>query len=380
MTRILRNRGAAVPRDGDPPSRSPLELHRRLPGYTPSPLVDAPLLARSLGVARVWVKDESSRLGLPSFKILGASWGVLQALQEHTGGLPEWETLDELRDHLSAHLPLGLAAATDGNHGRAVARMARLLEISAVVYVPAGTAGPRIEAIESEGASCRIVEGTYDDAVERSSEEASDHCLVISDTSWPRYEDVPRWIIDGYSTIFWEIDDELERRGEGSPSVVVVQLGVGALGAAAARHYRRPQLGRPPLMVGVEPERAACVLASIEAGRIVHVPGPHDSIMAGLNCGRPSVVAWPAVSQGYDIFVAIEDDRTREAMRALAEAGIVSGETGAAGLGGLMALRSHPAADDAGIDESSTVLLLSTEGATDPEAYRRIVGRVDGSR
>ena len=353
------------------PSRAPLAFHRKLPGYAPTPLLDAAELAAEIGVERLWIKDESARLGLPSFKILGASWGVYRAIEEHAGGLAEWSSLEELSAQLERLRPLALAAATDGNHGRAVARMARLLGFGARIFVPAGTSSARIAAIESEGASCEVVEGTYDDAVARSAGEASDRCLVISDTSWPGYADVPRWVIEGYSTIFWEIEDAIEDAAD----LVVIQLGVGALGAAAVRHFRRP--GAPPtMMLGVEPERAACVLASMEAGEVITIPGPHDSIMAGLNCGTPSIVAWQWVSRGFDAYVAIDDERAREAMRALDRAGLVAGETGAAGLGGLAAALEDPRARARlGLGSDPRVLLLCTEGATDPDAYEQIVGK-----
>jgi diaminopropionate ammonia-lyase len=355
-----------------------MSWHARLPGYIRSPLVDAPDLARALGVEKVWVKDESSRLGLPSFKIMGASWAVYRALDDHVGGLPEWTELDDLVQSLTPYRPLVLAAATDGNHGRAVARMASLLRLDARIFVPAGTARARIESIESEGASCEVVDGTYDDAVARSAEEASSNCLVISDTSWPGYEAVPRWVIDGYSTMFFEIEDELAERGESGPDLVVVQLGVGALGAAAARHFRRPDVAPQPFLAGVEPEGAACVLASIEASEIVTVPGPHTSIMAGLNCGTPSLVAWPFVSTGFDAFIAISDDSARAAMRTLAAAGIVAGETGAAGLGGAVELLENRDGVHPGKDWQR-VLLMCTEGATDPDAYAAILGDADRS-
>jgi diaminopropionate ammonia-lyase len=274
---------------------------------------------------------------------------------------------------------LTLAAATDGNHGRAVARMARLLGFDAHIFVPAGTVMPRIEAIESEGATVTVVDGGYDDAIARSAQEAGERCLVISDTSWPGYEQVPRWVIDGYSTIAWEVDDELARRGEPQPDVVAVQMGVGALAGALTRHYRRPGLDHRPRLLGVEPTKAACVLASMEAGRIVTIPGPQDSIMAGLNCGTPSLIAWPTVSGGIDVFVAVPDERAREAMRTLAQAGVVSGESGAAGLAGLLEVVGSPDAGPArellGLGPSSRVLVYSTEGATDPDAYLEIVGR-----
>jgi diaminopropionate ammonia-lyase len=241
--------------------------------------------------------------------------------------------------------------------------------------VPAGTAPARIDAIVGEGAECEVVEGTYDDAVARSAQAAGDRCLVISDTSWPGYTEVPEWVIEGYSTIFWEIDDELDRRAEPAPDVVLIQLGVGALGAAAARHFRRAGADPGPVLIGVEPGRAACVLASLEAGEIVTIPGPQDSIMAGLNCGTPSQVAWPTVARGFHAVVAIDDERAREGMRLLSEAGVVAGETGAAGIGGLLELRSSESAGTLGLTNDARVLVLCTEGATDPDSYHAIVGR-----
>src|ERR687895_283725 len=367
----------SVGRESGPPDRAPLDFHRKLPDYHPSPLVPAPELAARLGLGGLQVKDESVRLGLPSFKILGASWGVYRALEQRLGDLEVGDTIGELADVLAAHQPLALAAATDGNHGRAVARVARWLGLEARIFVPEGTASARITAIQSEGASCEVVAGGYDDAVARSAREADDRCLVISDTSWPGYTDVPRWVIEGYSTIFWEIDDELGRRATPAPDVVLIQLGVGALGAAAARHFARAQ--PRPVLIGVEPARAACVLASLEAGEVVTIPGPQDSIMAGLNCGTPSPVAWPDVSGGFHAVVAIDDERARQGMRLLSEAGIVGGETGAAGLGGLLQLRSSESAASLGLSDDARVLVLCTEGATDPDAYEAIVGRPSGS-
>lgn len=356
------------------PDRAPRDFHRKLPDYHPSPLVPAPELAAHLGLGELHVKDESVRLGLPSFKILGASWGVYRALQERLGRIAPWSTVGELAHALQEHKPLALAAATDGNHGRAVARVAGWLGLEARIFVPRGTARARIAAIEGEGASCEVVDGGYDDAVARSAQEADDRCLVISDTSWPGYTDVPRWVIEGYSTIFWEIDEELERRAAAPPDVVLIQLGVGALGAAAALHFRRAELAPGPVLIGVEPERAACVLASLQAGRIVTIPGPQDSIMAGLNCGTPSRVAWPIVAKGFHAVVAIGDDPARRGMRLLAEAGLVAGETGAAGVGGLLELRASESAASLGLTGDARVLVLSTEGATDPSSYERIVG------
>ena len=209
----------------------------------------------------------------------------------------------------------------------------RCFGFDAQIYVPAGTAQARIDGIASEGAQVEIVAGTYDDAVARAAQDAGERCLVISDTSWPGYEEIPRWVMEGYSTIMGEIDDELARRGEKQPDLLAVQFGVGALAAAVVRHYRERAPNDRPKILSVEPLHAACMLASMEAGEVVTVPGPHDSIMAGLNCGRPSLIAWPIVSRGIDAFIAIPDERAREAMRALAAAGIVAGETGGSASG-----------------------------------------------
>jgi diaminopropionate ammonia-lyase len=364
----------------DSPDRKPLAFHRRLPGYAPTALVDAPELARLLGVRQALLKNESSRLGLPAFKILGASWAIYRALEARLGAtLEPWRTFTELVDRVAPLRPMTLATATDGNHGRAVAHFAALLGLEARIYVPAGTAHARIDAIASEGAHVEIVNGTYDDAVARAALDQSERCLVISDTSWPGYEEVPRWVMDGYSTVLSEIDEELERRGEQAPDLVAVQVGVGALAAAVVNHYRSLEREPQPTIVSVEPLHAACALAAIEAGEIVTVPGPHDSIMAGLNCGRASIVAWPMLSAGVDAFIAIADERARESMRALAHVGIVAGETGGSGLAGLLELLTGP--DNARhraelrLGPSTRVLLFVTEGATDPSAYAAIVRR-----
>ena len=328
--RTLVNTNAREALDGPVPDRAPLGFHRRLPGYTETPLVDAPGIAEALGVGRAWVKDESSRLGLPAFKVLGASWAAYKALEDRLPGgeFGDWGTVDELKEKLEPLRPLDLVAATDGNHGRALARVARLLGLGARIFVPGDMAAARREAIAGEGAEVIVVEGTYDEAVERSAEEAGERGLVISDMSWPGYERIPSWVIEGYSTMLWEIDDELERRGEAGPDLVVVQVGVGAFAAAVARHFRGPRRTRRPKLLGVEPEDAACLLESVAAGRIVSVPGPHGSIMAGLNCGRPSLVAWPTVSRGIDVLAAVDDGPAREAMRMTAASGMSRGRPG----------------------------------------------------
>ena len=336
-----------------------LAFHRKLPAYAPTPLVEAAALARDLGLEQLWVKVESERLGLPAFKMLGASWATYRLLVTRLGVEPSWTTIDELRAALEPLGPLSLAAATDGNHGRAVAHVARLLGYGARIFVPEFTAAARIAAIESEGATVTVVDGTYDDAVRASAAIASEDVLVVSDTSWPGYTEVPRWVIDGYSTIFAEIDVE--------PDVVVSQMGVGALTAAVCDRY-----AASATVVAVEPVNAACGLASARAGAPTEVPGPHDSIMVGLSCGNVSIVAWPTVQAGVDVFVAVDDPAAEQAMRDLATIDVVAGETGAAGLAGLRALVESEQRD---LVAGKRVLVICTEGATDPAAYERIVGQ-----
>lgn len=360
------------------PSNAPLAFHRRLPGYASTPLVDGSSVADQLGLGAVWIKDESLRLELPSFKMLGASWATYRTLCDRLGATPDWADVRELAALLSGLRPLRLAAATDGNHGRAVARMARLLDLDADIFVPSNMVGARIDAIKSEGASVTVVDGDYDDAVRRSAEEAGDACLVISDTSWPGYQEVPGWVIEGYSTIFWEIEAQAVAARLPPFEAVLVPMGVGALAAAAVGHFRAADTGPQPAMIGVEPLSAECVIASIRSGRATGVPGPHDSIMAGLNCGLPSEIAWPVLRDGLTAAVGVDDDFARQGMRILATLGIGAGETGAASLGGLLALVAA-CTDEAergrlGLTTDSSVLLLMTEGITDPVAYEAIVG------
>lgn len=364
-----------------PPDPAVVAFHRRLPGYAPTPLYSVPRLARRLGVGELLVKCDSSRFGLPAFKMLGASWATYGALSnalrdEFGEDVEPWHDLDELAARLKPLLPLTLVAATDGNHGRAVAHMARLLGLGAHILVPAGTSRARMDAISQEGAAVDVVDGGYDDAVARSAAEADARHLVVSDTSWPGYDEIPRRIIEGYATMFLEVDDALGRARHASPDAVVVPLGVGALGAAAVVHYRQP--GRDPVtLVGVEPTDAACVTASAREGHLVTLAGEQRSIMAGLNCGTPSPVAWPIVSKGLDLFVTIGDEWARQGVRDLAAAGIEAGETGAAAYGGLAALAARRV-DVEGLDgdlgPGSSVLVLVTEGASDRAAWLEILG------
>jgi diaminopropionate ammonia-lyase len=354
-------------------TREPLSVHERLPGYAPTPLHDVPELAEQFGVARVLLKDESERCGLPAFKIMGAAWAVHEALAAHRGApFAEWETLSELGRQVDDDLTL--VAATDGNHGRAVARMAALLGLRSHILVPRDMVAARIDAIASEGAEVTVIDGSYDEAVAASARLADDRTLVVSDTAWDGYEDIPRAVIAGYSTILWEVDDQLA--GTSPPDVVFVPVGVGAFAAAVASHVAHAWGAAEPRLVTVEPDSANCLQASIEAGHMVTLDGEQTSIMAGLNCAVPSPLAWPLLASRVDGAVSIDDDVAREGMRRLADLGVVGGECAGGALGAAATLLADPGSRETlRIPPRASVLVFLTEGATDPAGYREIVGR-----
>ena len=341
------------------------EFHRSLPGYAPTPLHSLPGLARSLGLGAVYVKDESFRFGLSAFKALGAAWAIQRIRAQRPGALT-------------------VATATAGHHGRAVAWAARRLGLSAVIFIPARAAPARVEALRREGATVELVDGSYDDAVARCAARSSaEGWQVISDTGYAGYLEIPRWIAEGYQTLFGETRDQLEAAGLAAPNVVLVQAGVGGLLHGAVSSFRCDPI--PPILVAVEPAAADALISSIESpdGQPSPATGPVDSIMAGLNCGTVSLSAWTAVRSGVQLFVAIPDRFAEAAMRQWAaplagDPRIVAGESGAAGLGGLLAILTAPelaiARDYLRAGPETRVLLLNTEGATDPEGYRRIVG------
>lgn len=352
-------------------SRDVLAFHRSLPGYAPTPLHSLPTAARDLGVGTLLVKDESRRFGIKAFKALGASWALHALIEERrAAGQAALRTV---------------TTATDGNHGRAVAWAARRLGLEAVIFIPAHAAKARIEAIRGEGARVVTVEGTYDDAVRRAAGEADRNgWQVIADTGYEGYLDIPRKVAQGYSTLFQETDAQIEERLLPQPDLVLLQGGVGALAAAAVDHYR--QRRQAPRLGVVEPVEADCLLESILSpdGQPRPGRGRQDSIMAGLNCGLPSLAAWPTLRRGIDLFFSIEDRHAEEAIRLLWRGGetpgeppIEAGESGAAGVAGLIALRrADPlieVAEKLDLGPSTCVLALNTEGATDPEGLRRVL-------
>jgi diaminopropionate ammonia-lyase len=336
------------------------EFHASMPGYGSTPLVELPELAKELGVRAVLVKDESDRFGLPAFKILGASWAVNCALSQRSGFDAPAKSLIELRERSA---PVTLVTATDGNHGRAVARMAALLGLASRIYVPAGTAEETVEAITSEGAKVVQTDLVYDEVVWAAASSTAGHPddLLVQDTAWEGYEDIPRWIVGGYGTLFDEIAAEL---GDRTVHLVAVPTGVGSLLQAALQHYRAPALQQRPAILAVEPVTASCVTASLAAGRPVRVDTSEPTIMAGLNCGSVSTIAWPIIRDGLDAGVAVTDDQAMAAVHRLNELGVPAGPCGGASLAGVReALRdaNHRAALT--ITADSVLVLISTEGA-----------------
>ncbi|MFJ6086738.1 diaminopropionate ammonia-lyase [Streptomyces sp. NPDC092369] len=344
-----------------PPPAEVRDFHAGQPGYAPTALADLPALAREFGVGRVFVKDESSRLGLPAFKALGASWAVHRVLTERADG--------------GADGQLRLVTATDGNHGRAVARMARLFGQRSHVFVPRGVHPAAVTAIEDEGARITLVPGSYDEAVRRAADAAARgrDSVLVQDTAWPGYERIPGWIVEGYSTLFAEIDTQLGAAGAGTPDLVAVPTGVGSLAQAAVAHYRSRPAGRvPTALLSVEPDTAACVLASLGRRGPVSVP-TGATTMAGLNCGTISSLAWPFLRDGLDAAVAVTDADSARAARDLAAVGVAAGPCGAASLAGARATLTGEGAAERrtalALGPTSTVVLLSTEGtAANPHA------------
>jgi diaminopropionate ammonia-lyase len=362
----------------EPPDGDAAAFHRRLPGYAATPLTEAPGLAAELGVGRLFVKDESARFDLRAFKFLGASWAGFRAVAARTGYAGP--ALDGLRAHLreretAGDVGLALVTATDGNHGRAVARTARLLGLPARVYLPKAVPHVVIDRIRAEGARITVVDADYDGAVRaaRSDADGAVGGMLIQDTAWDGYREVPSWIVDGYETMFAEIDAQLSAAGVSAVAVVSVQVGVGSLAQAALAHYRSSALAAParPRLLSVEPDTAACVLRSLADGALVSVP-TDGTVMNGLNCGTPSSIAWPYLRGGLDAAIAVTDDQARAAIASLASAGVAAGPSGAAGLAGLRAALTG--ADAAarrrdlglGLDDSGgdlpVVVCICTEG------------------
>jgi diaminopropionate ammonia-lyase len=367
-------------------SRQVRSFHRQIPDYKVTPLKSLDRLADFLGLGSIFVKDEAQRLDLGSFKVLGGSFAIYSHIRSvlNLEGDISFDALSspEIRERLG---DLTFAAATDGNHGRGVAWAARRLGFKSVIYVHKHTSQARIAAIERNGARVEVVDGTYDDAVEKINEDANQNgWQVISDTSWEGYEDIPRWVMQGYSSMFSEAQEQMAGMGISKPTHLFVQAGVGALAASAIGFYAQLFGADRPKNVVVEPDLAACLYLSAEIGdgKPHSFPGDLDTIMAGLACGDPNPIAWDILYDCTDVFIKSPDYVAAKGMRVYGvplngDPHIISGESGAVTLGALMFLIENeeyrPLRELLSLGSDSVVLLINSERNTDPDAFRRVV-------
>lgn len=350
-------------------------------GYRETPLRSLSGLARALNIGQIFYKDEGGRFGLGSFKALGGAYAVFRLLQERIEKQAGQHA--NARDILSGRYKdvtagVTVTCATDGNHGRSVAWGARMFGCRSIIYVHATVSPGRSDAIAKYGAEVRRVSGNYDDAVRQADLDArTNGWLVVSDTSYEGYTSVPRDVMQGYSVMV----DEALRRMAAPPTHVFVQGGVGGLAAAVCSHLWQALRERRPIYIVVEPDKADCLFRSAVAGKPTVVHGALDTIMAGLACGEVSLLAWKILQSGVDAFMTVTDAAAAEMMCILANSRygddpVVAGKSAVAGLVGLALAAGDPAARQRlSLGPDSVALLFGTEGATDPEVYRQIVGR-----
>ncbi len=359
-------------------------FHRSFPQYTVTPLAKLDGMAAHLGLSSLSVKDESYRFGLNAFKVLGGSFAMARYIAGELG-----RDVSELSyDYLTSsdfRRDFGQATfftATDGNHGRGVAWAANKLGQKAVVHMPKGSAKSRFDNIAKEGAQVTIEEVNYDDCVRMAAAEAAqtEHGVVVQDTAWEGYEEIPSWIMQGYGTMAGEAAEQLEEK----PTHVFVQAGVGSLAGAVVGYFANLYPNDPPKFVVMEAQIADCLYQGAVAGdgnpRIVG--GDLQTIMAGLACGEPNTISWDILRNHADAFVSCPDWVSAKGMRMLAapvkgDPAVCSGESGAVGMGVISTLMRDEAyrelKEALGLDQNSRVLMFSTEGDTDPEKYRNIV-------
>ena len=264
MQKFLINPHSQPKVDLPPFSQEALKFHSSIPGYSPSPLHSVKNLAKTLGCNNLYVKDESNRLGLPAFKILGAFYATIKALEQNFK--IKYSGIEKFKNKLHEIGNLRLITATDGNHGRAVAHVANLMGLNAAIYVPKNTKSARIDAIKSEGAEVAIVDGNYDRAVEVA---AAQDGIIIQDTGYPGYEDIPKNIVEGYSTMFWEIEDQLLAQNLPYPDLIIAPIGVGSFISAVVQFYKSTVQKKHPTIIGVEPEQAGCAFEAIRQDKIL---------------------------------------------------------------------------------------------------------------
>ena len=363
-------------------------FHESFPQYSVTPLARLEQMAAYLGLGEVYVKDESYRFGLNAFKVLGGSFAMARYIAKQTGKdvseLPyEVLTSQKLRQEFGQAT---FFTATDGNHGRGVAWAAARLGQKAVVLMPKGTTQTRLNNILAEGAQATIEEYNYDECVRRANEMAgrTEHGVMVQDTAWEGYEEIPSWIMQGYGTMAMEADEQLAEYGCDRPTHVFIQAGVGSLAGAVQGYFANRYPDNPPKVIVVEADAAACLYkgAMKGDGSVQTVDGDMDTIMAGLACGEPNTISWDILKNHADTFAAVPDWVAAKGMRMLAapikgDAPVTSGESGAAPFGALACimtmeeygeLREH-----LGLNRDSRVMLFSTEGDTDPQRYKSIV-------
>lgn len=365
-------------------------FHESFPQYSETPLVSLSQLAENIGLASLFVKDESYRFGLNAFKVLGGSYAIGKYVAEKLGKSVKELPYDvlisqELRDEFGQAT---FFTATDGNHGRGVAWAANKLGQKSVVFMPKGSTEYRKQQIANEGATVTIEKFNYDDCVRLATAESKkvENGVVVQDTAWDGYEDIPNWIMQGYGTLAMEASQQLEQSGCNIPTHIVVQAGVGSLAGAMVGYFSNfyhDAIYKPKFIV-VEADGAACLYKGAVAndGNPRIVEGDLPTIMAGLACGEPNTVSWDILRNHVDYFVAAPDWVARLGMRVSAaplkgDTSIISGESGAAPLGFIMAVMTMAEYEDLRneleLNEHSKVLCFSTEGNTDPDRYKNIV-------
>ncbi len=343
-------------------SSDSLAYHRTLNYYSESPLHQLTTLANWLEVNKIFIKDESARFGLKSFKALGASYAIHQLVSTQ----PKIQTF---------------CTATDGNHGKAVAFSARMHQKQAVIIVPKQTSELRIKSIEEEKALVIRYDGDYDGAC-REAEQLSDEngWQLVQDVAWNRYKKIPALIMAGYLTLFKELEGMLNTHGRPLIDVIFLQAGVGSFAASGVWYYVNRYMSRKPKIVIVEPLQADGIQESFKQHKLSAPKGDQSSIMAGLNCGIPSSIALAILQSGVDAIIRIDDDYAREAMQMLyfpleEDISIIAGESGAAGLAGYLAIlkedKFKPLKKQLNITKDSRLLFFNTEGDTDPESFHK---------
>ena len=364
------------------------EFHKSFPQYSVTPLQKLSALASYLGVKGIYCKDESYRFGLNAFKVLGGSYAMGRYIAKELGRdisqLP-YNVLssDKLREEFGQAT---FFTATDGSHGRGVAWAAKRLGQKAVVRMPKGTTKTRFDNIAKEGAEVTIEEVNYDDCVRMAAAEAAktEHGIIVQDTAWAGYEEIPSWIMQGYGTLVLEADKQLKENGVDRPTHVFVQAGVGSLAGAVVGYFAHKYKENPPVMVVCEASAADCLYRSaVQAdGNLVNVTGDLQTIMAGLACGEGNTIGWDILKNHVTVFASCPDWMSAKATRIYAnplenDPHIISGESGSVPLGlAYTALHDEDAKDlkeALKLDENSNILVISTEGDTDPVRYREIV-------